>query len=146
VPQRLDRAKVAFMWNPQTIGSPNVRGNGPAAYWPGKRYVDWVGADIYSKFASPGIRSALTRFYRRWDRWPFVIGEYAPWDNDYGGDFTRWLFNWANRHRRTRMLVYYRSVSPNNPFDINHWPAARRVLRNRLDKHRFDPYAPGTHD
>jgi hypothetical protein len=146
VPKRLPGAKVALMWNPQTIGSPAVAGNAAGNYWPGHRYVDWVGADISSKFATPGIRAALTSFYRRWDRWPFLLGEYSPWDNDYSGDFTRWLFNWAQGHGRTRMLIYYRSVSPNNAFDINHWPAARRVIRHRLNKHLFDPFAPATHD
>ena len=36
----------------------------------GRRYVDWVGADIYSEYATPGIWAAFKRFYRRWDHWP----------------------------------------------------------------------------
>ncbi len=139
---QLARPKVAFMWNPQTIGSPAVAGNEASAYWPGRRFVDWVGADIYSKFATPGIRSALRRFSRRYGRWPFVIGEYSPWDNDYEGRFTRWLFSWAERSRRVRALIYYRSVFPDNEFDINHWPAARKVLRSHLNQPRFDPFPP----
>ena len=123
--------------------SPEVPGNQPSAYWPGGRFVNWVGADIYSKFASPGVLAALQGFYRRWHHWPFVIGEYSPWDNDYGGSFTRHLFKWALHHGRVRALIYYRSVFANNEFDINHWPAARHVIRHFLNKHRFDPYAPG---
>ena len=123
---------------------PYVRGNRPAHYWPGRRFVDWVGADIYSAFATPGVWSAFKRFYRRWRHWPFVVGEYSPWDNDYRGRFTRKLFKWAEDHRRVRMLIYYRSVSPDNAFDINHWPRARVAIRHHLNKHRFDPYAPGT--
>jgi hypothetical protein len=139
---RLDRPKVAFIWSPQTIGSPAVRGNRAGAYWPGRRWVNWVGADIFSKFATPGIWSAYKRFFRRWDHWPFVVGEYSPWDNDYRGAFTRKLFHWAERHHRVRMLIYYRSVAPNTIFDINHWPRAKRVLRHQLNKRRFSPYAP----
>jgi hypothetical protein len=147
--QTLERPRVAFMWVPQTIGSPNVQGNAPGDYWPGGRYVDWIGADIYSKFASPGVWSAFRRFYSHWrsphrHHWPFVVGEYSPWDNDYRGAFTRRLFNWALHHRRVRALVYYRSVVPNNPFDINHWPRAGAVIRSKLNHRRFDPYAPGT--
>jgi hypothetical protein len=144
VPHVLPHPPVAFMWGPQTIASPDVAGNQPGDYWPGHRYVDWVGADIYSKFGSPGVWAALFRFYRKWDRWPFVIGEYSPWDNDYRGAFTRRLFNWAEDHHRVRAMIYYRSVFPNNIFDINHWPAARRVIRHHLNKHRWDPFAPGT--
>jgi hypothetical protein len=140
--RRLKRPKVAFMWSPQTIGSPYVAGNQPGYYWPGKRFVDWVGADIYSAYASPGVWSAFKRFYRKWRHKPFVVGEYSPWDNDYRGRFTRKLFKFALRHRRTRMLIYYRSVNPDTPFDVDNFPRARRVLRHMLNKHRFAPYAP----
>jgi hypothetical protein len=148
-PRELGRPRVAFMWVPQTIGSPNIRGNTPGRYWPGNRYVDWIGADIYSKFATPGVWSAFRHFYRTWrnpgkHHWPFVVGEYSPWDNDYSGAFTRRLLNWALAHRRVRALVYYRSVTANNEFDINHWPRARAVLRHKLNKPRFMEFAPGT--
>jgi hypothetical protein len=132
------------MWTPQTIGSPNVAGNRPGRYWPGERFVDWVGADIYSAFATPGVWSAFKGFYRDWRHRPFVVGEYSPWDNDYRARFTRRLFHWAKRHGRTRMLIYYRSVRAGTPFDISRWPRARRVIRHELNKRRFDPYAPGT--
>ena len=144
VPRVLPRPKVSFMWTPQTIGSPNVAGNQPANYWPGRRFVDWVGADIYSAFATPGVWSAFTGFYRSWRHRPFVVGEYSPWDNDYRGRFTRRLFHWAERHGRARMLIYYRSVRAGTPFDISRWPRARHVLRHELNKRRFDPYAPHT--
>lgn len=149
VPTALPRPKVAFMWVPQTIGSPNVAGNTPGSYWPGGRFVDWIGADIYAKFATPGIWSAFKSFYSHWrnpqrHHWPFVVGEYAPWDNDYDGSFTRRLFRWALHHRRVRALMYYRSTSPNNVFDINHWPRAREVIRGMLNRPRFAEYAPGT--
>jgi hypothetical protein len=149
VPAVLPRPEVAFMWVPQTIGSPALSANGPGSYWPGDHYVDWIGADIYSKFATPGIWSAFRDFYRHWHNprrhhWPFVVGEYSPWDNDYHGTFTKRLFRWALHHRRVRALVYYRSVTADNPFDINHWPQARAVLRDELKDRRFRPYAPGT--
>jgi hypothetical protein len=148
VPAVLPRPQIAFMWVPQTIGSPAIRGNVPGRYWPGGRYVDWIGADIYSKFATPGVWSAFRHFYSHWrnprrHHWPFVVGEYSPWDNDYRGAFTRRLLEWALHHRRVRALVYYRSVFPNNEFDINHWPNARTVLRNKLRLPRFAEYAPG---
>jgi hypothetical protein len=149
VPRMLPRPRVAFMWVPQTIGSPALGANAPGRYWPGGGYVDWIGADIYSKFASPAIWASFKRFYSHWrnprrHHWPFVVGEYSPWDNDYRGTFTRRLFNWALHHRRVRALVYYRSVTANNAFDINHWPKARKVLRGKLNNRRFKPHAPGT--
>lgn len=139
----LSHPHVAFVWNPQTISSPNIPANRPSRYWPGRKYVDWVGADIYSKFASTTVRTALGRFQHRYRHFPFVIGEYAPWDNDSDGKFVRWLFRWAGRHTKVRMLVYYRSVTPDSAFEISRYPKARRRLRHILDSPHYMPYAPG---
>jgi len=59
--QQLPRGKVSLMWNPFTAGLPNVAGNSPGRYWPGGRYVDWVGTDLFAN--SPNVRG-LNRFYR----------------------------------------------------------------------------------
>jgi hypothetical protein len=145
VPRQLQRPRVAFVWTPQTVGSPNVRGNRPRSYWPGGQWVDWVGADIYSKFESFGF-SHLEPFYRRWRGRPFVIGEYSPWDNDYDGSFVDRLFAWAREHRRTRMLLYYQGFAPDDPHEVQHYSGARSALRRILDRRRYDPWAPGTRD
>jgi hypothetical protein len=141
VPAVMERPKVAFMWVPQTFGSPNRRGNQPQDYFPGGKYVDWVGADIFSKFS--GAFDELQDFYRRWDNWPFVIGEYSPWDGDPGGRFTKRLFRWALDKGRVRALIYYRSVTVDNEYAIDRYPAARKVLRRMLNKGRFAKFGPG---
>ena len=142
VPKRLPRPKIAFIWVPQTIASPNVAGNQPGKYWPGRNFVDWVGADIYSKYQS--AFDNMQAFYNRYDNHPFMVGEWSPWDGDPGGQFTDRLLDWAERHRRVRMLMYYRDVSINSIYDIDNYPAARSVLRSHLNKHTWDEYAPGT--
>ena len=43
IPEQMPQPRVAMMWVPQSFGSPNIRGNQPDDYWPGGRYVDWVG-------------------------------------------------------------------------------------------------------
>ncbi len=141
VPEQLPRPRVAMMWVPQSFGSPNIRGNQPGDYWPGGRYVDWVGIDIYSKFA--GAFDEGKRFFRRYRRWPFVIGEYGPWDNDQSGAFTRSLFNWAEAHDRVKMLLYYRDFGAGNAYELDNYPGARAVLRRRLDRARWLEFAPG---
>jgi hypothetical protein len=141
VPERLPRPRVAMMWVPQTFGSPNVAGNQPRDYWPGGRYVDWVGFDIYAKFR--GAFDDGRAFFRQYRGKPFVIGEYGPWDNDFDGAFTRALFNWAEAHRRVKMLLYYRDVTPVNAYSVRHYPGAKRVIRRRLNGRRWLEYAPG---
>ena len=140
--RRLPAPKVALMWVPQTSGSPAVPGNAPKKYWPGNRYVDWVGADAYAKFANATLWSNLNRFYRKFGKKPFVIGEYGPWDGDPGGLFTDRLFDWAREHRRARMLIYYRSVNTTNIFNIGFYPDALGVLRSALNEPRFMPLPP----
>jgi hypothetical protein len=141
VPEQLPQPRVAMMWVPQSFGSPNIPGNQPDDYWPGGKYVDWVGIDIYSKFASAFDRGKA--FFHRYDRWPFVIGEYSPWDNDFSGSFTSGLLDWAENHKRVKMVIYYRGVDPDNSYNVQHYPGAQRVLRRHLSKPRWDEYAPG---
>jgi hypothetical protein len=141
IPEQMPEPRVAMMWVPQSFGSPNIGGNQPQNYWPGGRYVDWVGLDIYSKYA--GAFDDLVGFFNRWDRWPFVIGEYAPWDNDYGGSFTGRLFRWAESHERVKAMIYYRGVDPDNSFNLKYYPGAEAALRNHLDKRKWVQYAPG---
>lgn len=140
VPRRLPRTRVSFLWVPQTHGSPRIRKNRPAAYWPGRRYVDWVGADIYGKF--PNFEG-LDRLYRSRRRLPFVIGEWAPWDVDSPG-FTNGLHEWAESHKRTRMLVYYQGFGENNPFMIQRYPASASALASQLKNKRYKRFAPGS--
>jgi hypothetical protein len=137
-PKRLPRTKVSFLWVPQTSGSPRIHKNRPAAYWPGRRYVDWVGADIYGKF--PNF-SGLSRLYRARKRIPFVIGEWAPWDVD-DPSFTNALHEWVESHRRAKMLVYYQGFGENNPFMIQRYPASAKALASQLHNRRYKRFAP----
>ncbi len=141
VAAQMPEPRVAMMWVPQSFGSPNINGNQPADYWPGRRYVDWVGLDIYSKFA--GAFDDAVAFFNRYDKWPFVIGEYGPWDNDYGGTFSGGLLRWAESHERVKALIYYRGVDPDNAFNLKYYPGAERALRHHLAKNHWLEYAPG---
>ena len=141
VKARLPKPKVAFAWVPQSTGSPNVPGNRPAKYFPGWRYVDWVGADIYAKY--PNF-AGLNSLYKRYDKRPFLIGEWAPWDRDNPA-FVNSLFDWMKRHKRARMAVYYQDFGegPDNVFEIRDYPLSRAALRHRLNSSVFSPFAPG---
>jgi hypothetical protein len=131
----LPAAPVAMQWVPQVAGAPDVAGNRPLAYWPGARYVDWVGTDFYSKF--PNF-SGLERFYasvRRFHK-PFVFGEWAVWGADNPG-FVQRLFDWTRSHALVRMLVYNQGKMSDGPFRLRHYPRSARVLRGLLTRARF---------
>jgi hypothetical protein len=129
----LPRPQVAFMWVPQVAGAPDTRGNSPRAYWPGKRWVDWVGTDFYSKFPN---WSGLERFYRQFRSKPFVFAEWALWDRDDPG-FVRRLFGWSRSHKRVRMLLYNQGKESPGTFRLSRYPRARAELARQLQAPRF---------
>lgn len=138
--RKLPQPKLAFAWVPQSAGSPNIAGNQPADYFPGYNYVDWVGVDIYSKF--PNF-AGLNAVYKKFDRAPFLIGEWAPWGVDNPA-FVNTLFNWIEGHSRARMAVYYQGFGEgaDNPYEITDYPQSLDVLRNVLNSKRYAPFTP----
>jgi hypothetical protein len=134
----LPRAKVAMLWVPQVAGSPDVPGNQPRAYWPGRRWVDWVGTDFYGKF--PNF-SGLTALYDAYPGMPFMFGEWALWGSDDSGFVDR-LFAWTGSHPRTRMLIYNQGIDPNGPFRLSKYPNAARELGRLLASAKFPEFAP----
>jgi hypothetical protein len=137
----LARPRIALLWVPFTAGLPNVRGNGPGAYWPGGRYVDWVGTDFFAK--SPNFRG-LERFYRdrRWRRKPFAFGEWALWGREDPA-FVRRLFGWIRRHRRVGLVVYNQGAHLKRFLRLGSFPRSARELRRRLRSQRFATSLPG---
>jgi hypothetical protein len=131
----LAEAPVAFLWVPQVEGAPAIRGNSPRAYWPGARYVDWVGTDFYAKFPNWG---GLERFYstRAWARKPFAFAEWALWGRD-DPSFVHRLFGWSRSHSRVRMLLYNQGQRADGPFRLTHYPRSRRALTAELRAPRF---------
>ena len=136
----LPRPKVAFAWVPQATGTPNVKGNQPADYFPGYAFVDWVGADVYGKFPS---LQGLQSLYRKHPKAPFMIGEWSPWNRDDPG-FVESMLRWVSKHGRTKLVVYYQGFGERsvNEFEISDYPKSQKTLKRRLNSKRFTPFAP----
>ncbi len=129
----LAQSPIAFVWTPETAGTPNIASNSAAAYWPGDAYVDWVGTDFYSKF--PNF-SGLDTFYKEFPGKPFAFGEWAIW----GGDdpaFVDQLFSWVGRHKRVQMMLYNQGYITNGPFRLNLDPLSTAAIRVALAPARF---------
>jgi hypothetical protein len=135
----LPQPKIAFLFVPEVSGDPNVPGNSPRAYYPGGRYVDWVGTDFYSKF--PNYKG-LNAYYKQFPHKPFVFGEWALWGHDDPG-FVRGLFHWIKTHRRVHMVMYNQGSHPSeSPFELARYPHSAAVLRHELSSPLFAPLAP----
>lgn len=130
-------ARIAMVWSPMTAGSPMVSALDPGRFWPGRRWMDWVGTSFYSKF--PNFHW-LSPFYERFSarpRLPFMFAEWAMWENGDPG-FVRRLLSWTATHPRTRMLAYNQGKDPDGPFRLGRFRGAAQALRNGLGGRRFD--------
>src|SRR5215218_232864 len=139
--ESLPLPRIAFVWAPMTGGAPNISALHPQVYWPGRRWVDWVGTSFYSRF--PNF-TGLDRFYKDFavrKHTPFAIAEWAIWGADAPA-FADRLFDWISSHRRTRMVQYNQGSQPGGIFRLSRYPASARVVKRRLASPRYVGFAP----
>jgi hypothetical protein len=136
----LPRAKIALMWVPLSFGNPEIEKNHPKHFWPGGRYVDWVGTTWYSPFrASSAFHSFYS--YPKWHRKPFAFAEWGVWGAD-APSFVGQFFGFLKSHPRVRMAVYYQSASLKPEFALSNHPASRAALRRAVKWPRLTGVAP----
>jgi hypothetical protein len=137
----LPAAPVSIIWSPLPGGSPRVKGNFPGNYWPGRRWVDWVGTDFYSQFP---VWKDLNRFYagKQWKRMPVAIAEWAVYGEDEPR-FAKQLVSWVVKRPRVRMFVYYVGFGDlaTNTYDLRHYPRTTNTVRKKVRRASFLSYA-----
>ncbi|MGE5283331.1 MAG: hypothetical protein ACM3N0_13615 [Chloroflexota bacterium] len=134
----LPKAPVAVIWGTLPAGSPTVPGNRPRHFYPGWRYVDWVGTDFYSDNQD---WKALTGLYNRFAGKPFALPEFGISTGD-DTTYVKRLFVWVRRHKRCRMLVYYQDFGSTSPYRIQNYPASLATMSRFLHNPVFPPFAP----
>jgi len=138
-PVALPAAPVSMVWSPLPGGSPRVKGNFPGNYWPGSRWVDWVGTDFYSQYP---VWKDLNRFYagKQWRRKPVAVTEWGVHVEDEPR-FVKQLIAWVVKRPRVRMLVYYVGFGAGNQYDLNLYPRTANTLRLKIRRPSFLEYA-----
>ena len=138
-PEALPVAPVSIIWSPLPAGSPRVKGNFPGNYWPGSKWIDWVGTDFYAKYP---VWEDLNRFYeaKQWKNKPIAITEWAMQENDEP-KFVNQLISWIVRHKRVQMLNYYQGFGPGNTYDLALYPGTAAAYRHKIRRANFLPYA-----
>ena len=137
-PTELPAAPVSIIWSPLPGGSPRVKGNFPGNYWPGTRWVDWVGTDFYSQYP---VWKDLNRFYagKQWKGKPIAITEWAVSGEDEPR-FVKQLIAWIVKRPRVRMLVYYNGFGAGaNPYDLSLYPRTTNTLRLKIRRANLPP-------
>jgi hypothetical protein len=123
-----------------TGGAPNIAALHPQRYWPGGKWVDWVGTSFYSRFPNFGGLEPFYKTFAVGKGKPFAIAEWAIWGADAPG-FAGRLFDWVASHRRVRMMQYNQGAQAGGIFRLSRYPGSARVVRKRLASPRFVGFA-----
>jgi len=110
-----ENPNVEVVWNPQGFGSPDVPGNRAQAYYPGDRFVDVVGDDLYD-IGGKAEWAAADRLYRAHPSKPFSFPEWGLWGID-DPVFVQRMAGFVRTHPRTRLISYFNG-KPGSIFDI----------------------------
>jgi hypothetical protein len=134
-PLVLPAAPVSIIWSPLPGGSPRVKGNFPGNYWPGAKWVDWVGTDFYSQYP---VWEDLGRFYegKQWKGKPVALTEFAVSGEDEPR-FVKQVVTWTDKHPRVHMLIYYQGFGAGNPYDLKLYPRTMNTLRKKIRRANF---------
>jgi hypothetical protein len=141
LPRVLPKAPVSMVWSPLPAGSPTVKNNWPAKYWPGGTWVDWVATDFYSRYNN---WNHLKRFYVKWaigKNRPMALTEWGLWGEDRPA-FVNRIFRYVRTRSRVRMMIYYQDFGSSNAFRIQGHPRSLNAVRARLRSAVFPRFAP----
>jgi len=120
---------LKIVWNPQGYGAPDIPGNSAQEYYPGDRYVDVVGDDLYL-IRGKAEWAAAERLYAAHPRKPFAFPEWGLWGLD-NPSFVARIAKFVRTHKRVELISYYNG-RPGSSFDIASKPASRQAYRQLI--------------
>jgi hypothetical protein len=140
-------SNVTWVWSVNHVSVPDTPTNNIRNYWPGKKFVDWIGFSGFNwGTASPfsvwkGFDSVELDRYRQLLRWgkPIALTEMgAP---EVGGDKAQWIKDSFKailaRYPQLKMVIWYdKQDSPERQWQINSSPAALHAFRGVISDPR----------
>jgi beta-mannanase len=120
---------MSVVWNPQGYGSPDIPGNSAQAYYPGDRYVDMVGDDLYDVRGKAEF-AAADALYKAHRSKPFSFPEWGLWGID-DAKFVRQMATFVKTHPRTRMIAYF-NAKPGSIFDLASKPRSLAAYKRYI--------------
>jgi hypothetical protein len=121
---------VKVMWNPQGFGSPDLKGNSAAAYYPGDKYVDVVGNDLYDYGRGVEWEANLDLYHAHPNK-AYAIGEWGLGPGIDHPDFVQRMGNFVSTHSRVETIIYFRSLS-GSPYDLAGKPSSRAAYKKYI--------------
>ncbi|HWJ30829.1 MAG TPA: hypothetical protein VNR59_00700, partial [Gaiellaceae bacterium] len=120
---------VKVVWNPQGYGSPDVPGNRAQAYYPGDRYVDLVGDDLYD-IGGKAEFAAADKLYKAHPSKPFSFPEWGLWGVD-DPRFVQQMATFVKTHPRTKLISYF-NAKPGSIFDLASKPKSLAAYKRYI--------------
>jgi hypothetical protein len=121
---------LRILWNPQGYGSPNVPGNRAHVYYPGDRFVDIVGNDLYEAASFNATWEANLALFKRYPHKPYAIGEFGLWGID-DPTFIRRMGKFIRTHPRVELAAHFEAES-GSTFDLASKPRSRAAYRKYI--------------
>jgi len=121
-------SKLRVIWNPLGGGQPAIDGNKAVRFYPGDRYVDIVGNDLYGEqgqFAQPQ-NEALYAFART-HRKPYAFPEWGLIDEDYP-EFVRYVCQFLRSNAGIELAAYYKAEAASR-YDLGDRPKSSKTYR-----------------
>lgn len=124
-------SELRIIWNPLGGGGPEIPANAATNFYPGDRYVDVVGNDMYS---STGVFSAeknevLYAFAHAHGK-PYALPEFGLTGGDFP-EFIRYICSFIRGHARIELAAYYKAKA-GSIYDLEAKPKSRQVYRTCL--------------
>ncbi|ELK41455.1 Beta-mannanase-like protein [Brevibacillus agri BAB-2500] len=126
-----EATNVKFIWNPNNISEPYFSWNDAALYYPGDKYVDWIGLTgynygktVWKNFQSfDEIYSSLyTSYMRSFPNKPMIITEFASSEN--GGDKAKFISdafkNIPTKYPNIKIAIWFNEEDAGYDFPIFH--------------------------
>jgi len=120
---------VQVIWNPQGYGAPDIPGNSAQAYYPGDKYVDVVGNDLYDQ-AGKAEWDANERLYKAHPRKPYAIPEWGLWGIDDPAYVLK-MATFIKTHPRLELIAYFDSKR-GSIFDLGSKPRSLAAFRRTI--------------
>jgi hypothetical protein len=129
VARDLPVTRVRVVWNPQGYGAPDLPANGAESYYPGDRYVDVVGDDLYD-IGFKAEWAAADALYKAHPGKPFAFPEWGLWGID-DPKFVEQMARFVKSHRRTELIAYF-NAKQGSIFDLASKPRSLAAYKRLI--------------
>jgi Glycosyl hydrolase family 26 len=124
-----ENPRIKVFWNPQGFGSPNIPKNSANSYYPGDKFVDVVGNDLYD-INFRAMWDANLALFKSHPGIPYAIGEWGLWGIDDPA-FIRHMAHFASSHPRVKAIAWFKSER-GSIFDLASKPKSLRAYKRYI--------------